>query len=88
MVGQTFVNPRPNLLKQLALSGPVTSGRDENGFLPTPASKRDKRKNDGEERSKKKTRLSDKGVCFPPQRASSFPSLFFLADSAGWCIAL
>ncbi|KAF8534101.1 yeats family-domain-containing protein [Trichophaea hybrida] len=54
----TFVNPRPNLLKQLALSGPVPGGDaapEENGV-----GKRDKRKNDGEERSKKKSR-SEKG---------------------------
>ncbi|KAI5836833.1 yeats family-domain-containing protein [Morchella snyderi] len=51
----TFTNPRPNLLKQLALSGPVpgsdSAPPEENGLT-----KRDKRKNDGEERVKKKSR--------------------------------
>ncbi|KAA8912919.1 yeats family-domain-containing protein [Sphaerosporella brunnea] len=40
----TFVNPRPNLLKQLALSGPNGTG------------KRAGRRHEGEERAKKKTR--------------------------------
>jgi len=51
----TFNNPRPNLLKQLANSGPVPGTNavpaEENGVT-----KRDKRKNDGEERVKKKSR--------------------------------
>jgi transcription initiation factor TFIID/TFIIF subunit len=51
---QTFSNPRPNLLKQLALSGPLPgtdSVPEENGV-----GKRAGRKNDGEERAKKKSR--------------------------------
>jgi len=50
----TFHNPRPNLLKALAASGPIPGADgapEENGV-----SKRDKRKNDGEERTKKKSR--------------------------------
>ncbi|KAI5807070.1 yeats family-domain-containing protein [Geopyxis carbonaria] len=51
-----FHNPRPNLLKQLALCGPVpgTEGPEENGA--TPAVRREKRRPDGEERVKKKSR--------------------------------
>lgn len=60
---QTFTNPRPNLLKQLALSGPVpgadSAPPEENGVT-----KRDKRKNDGEERVKKKSR-SERAVRAP-----------------------
>jgi hypothetical protein len=53
---QTFTNPRPNLLKLLAQCGPVpgndvAAAPEENGV-----GKRDKRKNDGEERAKKKSR--------------------------------
>lgn len=61
-LNQTFKNPRPNLLKALAVSGPVPGGDaapEENGV-----GKRDKRKNEGEERVKKKSR-SEKAVCFP-----------------------
>lgn len=49
----TFTNPRPNLLKQLALSGSIPGelAPEENGV-----GKRDKRKNDGDDRSKKKSR--------------------------------
>jgi len=50
----TFVKPRPNLLKELALSGPVPGGSEapeENG-----AGKRDKRKTDSDDRAKKKSR--------------------------------
>ncbi|KAL7271203.1 transcription factor TFIIF complex subunit Tfg3 [Rhizina undulata] len=52
----TFNNPRPNLARLLALSGPVPgveagAAPEENGVT-----KRDKRKNDGEERVKKKSR--------------------------------
>ncbi|KAA8912194.1 hypothetical protein FN846DRAFT_887316 [Sphaerosporella brunnea] len=50
----TFVNPRPKLLKQLALSGPVpgsNSVSEENG-----TGKRAGRRHEGEERAKKKTR--------------------------------
>jgi len=52
----TFTNPRPNLLKLLAQCGPVpgndvAAAPEENGV-----GKRDKRKNDGEERAKKKSR--------------------------------
>lgn len=49
------MNPRANLQKLLAASGPVPgyngAPADENGVS---SSKRDKRKHDGEERSKKK----------------------------------
>ncbi|KAI5812611.1 yeats family-domain-containing protein [Pyronema omphalodes] len=55
----TFTNPRPNLLKQLALSGPIPGAEatpEENGVA-----RKDKRKNDGEERSKKKSRSEKSG---------------------------
>ncbi|KAG0123613.1 yeats family-domain-containing protein [Tuber indicum] len=50
-----FNNPRPNLVKALAASGPVP-GADPAAPEENGVSKRDKRKNDGEERTKKKSR--------------------------------
>lgn len=54
----SFANPRPNLLKQLANSGPVP-GHDADAGEERPnggTAKRDKRKGEGEERPKKKSR--------------------------------